>query len=93
MSAEKDARVVVAKLRVQRAMEDVEAAQRLLSGAAQALSPIIGGAPMQAKVMREYDRVHKLWYQVRGLLEKRIDLDHEPNGNDDLYMPAGTVQP
>lgn len=56
--------------------------------AAEALSPIIGGAPMQVAVMREYDRVHRLWYRVRDLLErKRIDLDHEPNEYDKRYMP------
>lgn len=54
-------------------------AQRLLVNAAEALC-----AAKQAAIMREHDRVHRLGYRIRELLEKRIDLDHASNDNDDL---------
>ena len=69
----------LARAKVELALQLIEEAQRTLMYAAQELSPVCYGNPEQRLIMKEYDRVHRLWYRVRAIRDKakygRLDLD------------------
>lgn len=69
---------LVAKQKVQRALELIEQAQRLISEAGSELSPICWGAKEHKQVCDFYDKVKALWYRVEPLrYSTKIDLDAE----------------
>jgi hypothetical protein len=76
-------RYAAAKVRVQRALRHIQAAQDHLGQASAELGAVRFGAPTQRSLMRIYDKVHAEWYRVQKLLDNfRIELDREPNTSD-----------
>jgi len=79
----RDDRHQAAKVRVRRALHNIQAAQNHLGRAASDLGAVCYGGPKQREVMRLYDRVHALWYRVNTLeTNQRIELDREPEARD-----------
>lgn len=52
--------------KVARALACIQRAQNELDGAAEALSPLVGGVQMHKQVWALRERVHTLWYKVEG---------------------------
>lgn len=75
-------RAEVAAARVRMALNQVEAAQRLLNLAAESLCPLRGLAPQWRKVGNLHDKVKDFWYELD---EKR------GSGKFDLDRPAEEI--
>jgi hypothetical protein len=68
----------VARAKMRDAMRLVEEAQNIVLRAAQELSPIIHGAPENARLIRLYDRIKSEWYKLERALQTKghkLDLD------------------
>lgn len=68
-----------AELRVQNALEKIEAAQNLLHGAAAELSSIIGAMKPWERVGKLGDKAHDEWRRLAYHTRQGWKLDHEPN--------------
>jgi hypothetical protein len=81
MSASPDAQA-----RIDRALQQIEAAQALLGRACAELSTLCHGASAWQRCSKLYDQVHAFWYRVRSLPDGRhhITTDSEPE-----TRPAG----
>jgi uncharacterized protein HemY len=76
-----------AKLRVERALAQIQLAQDCLSRASSELSALHYGHPAQKRVSKLRDRVHAEWYRTTELRQHpRVELDREPTPAD-LWEP------
>jgi hypothetical protein len=68
-----------AKLRIERALAQIQEAQYCLDRAAAELSSLCYGHPAQKRVSKLYDRVHAEWYRTAELRnDRRVVVDREP---------------
>lgn len=68
----------IARAKMREAMRLVEEAQNIVLRAAHELSPIIHGAPENARLMRLYDRINSEWHRLERSLQAKghkLDLD------------------
>jgi hypothetical protein len=72
-----------AKLRVERALAQIQLAQDCLGRASAELSALCYGHPAQQRVDKLYDRVHTEWYRTAELRQHpRVALDREPTAEE-----------
>jgi hypothetical protein len=80
----------IAQAKVREAMRLVEEAQNIVLRAAHELSPIIHGAPENARLIRLYDRIRAEWYKLeRSLQTKGHKLDLDEMARARLERDAG----
>jgi hypothetical protein len=82
----------VAQAKAQRALDYIEAAQRLLGSAAEELCPIAGLCPEWEAVGKQYDKVHALWHRV-NMRANGNDYDLDSDTKRRLAAKAGNDKP
>jgi len=87
---EKQGQRAASLARVQRALDQIQEAQNLLDRAAEDLCPIVGLARAYARVQRQREAVHKLWYEVLRVARRpTLRLDRDPTPQD-MALAEGT---
>ncbi len=71
-------RKIASELRVQKALERIEAAQNLLSTACADLSAIVGAITPWKKASKLSDKCHDLWREIAYHPRTKWQLDHDP---------------
>jgi hypothetical protein len=87
-------RLALALRRVNRALNEIQAAQDALGRASAELSSVQYGAPTQDRIGKLYDRVHAEWYRTRRLLDDaRIRIDRDPTAEERAAFAAPKAGP